>query len=78
MVINALNKIIGKPIIGQNTEDALTCRKILYPYFNGHFYVQLGTSIIFGSKVDSKSDQLFLPSELYNNIQNFCNHNSPK
>ena len=77
MVINTLNKIIGKPIIGQNTEDALTCRKILYPYFNGHFYVQLGTSIIFGSKVDSKSEQLFLPSELYNNIQNLKVNNQP-
>ena len=70
MVVNTLNKIIGKPIIGINTDNASSCRDILYPYFEGHFYAQLGTSIIFGSKVDLKSDQLFLPSELYNNISN--------
>ena len=70
MVINTLNKIIGKPIIGVNPDSAPTNRKLLYPYFKEHFYVQLGTSIIFGSKVDLKSDQVFLPSELYNNIQN--------
>jgi hypothetical protein len=77
MVINTLNKIIGKPIIGINTVDAPTCRKILYPYFNGHFYTQLGTSIIFGSKVDLKNDQVFLPSELYNNIQNLKVNHQP-
>jgi len=77
MVVNTINKIIGKPVIGINTADAETCRNILYPYFNGHFYVQLGTSIIFGSKVDLKSDQVFLPSELYNNIQNLKVNNQP-
>jgi len=70
MVINTINKIIGKTVIGITADDSQTCRKILYPYFNGHFYEQLGTSIIFGSKVDLKSDQLFLPTELYKNIQN--------
>jgi len=70
MVINAINTIIGKPVIGINSNDAPTCRTILYPYFNGNFYAQLGTSIIFGAKVDLKSDQVFLPSELYNNLQN--------
>ena len=77
MVINTLNKIIGKNIIGVNNGDASTCRKILYPYFNNHFYAQLGTSIIFGSKVDLKSEQLFLPSELYDNIKNLKVGNYP-
>ena len=77
MVVNTLNKIIGKPIIGNSPADAPTSRNILYPYFNGHFYLQLGTSIIFGSKVDLQSDQVFLPSELYNNIKNLEVDNHP-
>ncbi len=77
MVINTINKIIGKPIIGINTVDATSCRKILYPYFNGHFYEQLGTSIIFGSKVDLQSKQVFLPSELYDNIKNLKLNKQP-
>ena len=77
MVIHTLNKIIGKPIIGISPTDAPSCRTILYPYFNGHFYTQLGTSIIFGSKVDLQSDQVFLPSELYNNIENLKINNQP-
>lgn len=77
MVVQTLNKIIGKPIIGISSPNAPSCRTILYPYFNGHFYTQLGTSIIFGSKVDLQSDQVFLPSELYNNIQNLKVNNQP-
>jgi hypothetical protein len=77
MVINTINKIIGKPVIGINSSDAQTCRTILYPYFNNHFYTQLGTSIIFGNKVDLKSEQLFLPSELYNNIKDLKVDNQP-
>jgi len=77
MVINTLNKIIGKPIIGVNPDSAPTNRKLLYPYFKEHFYVQLGTSIIFGSKVDLKSNQVFLPSDLYNNIKNLKVNDQP-
>ena len=77
MVVNTINKIIGKPIIGIYTNIAPSCRKILYPYFNDNFYVQLGTSIIFGSKVDLQSDQVFLPSELYDNIQDLKFNNQP-
>ena len=77
MVVQTLNKIIGKPIIGISSTDAPSCRTILYPYFKGHFYTQLGTSIIFGNKVDLQSDQVFLPSELYNNIQNLKVNNQP-
>lgn len=77
MVVNTINKIIGKPVIGINSNDSKSCRTILYPYFNDHFYTQLGTSIIFGSKVDLNSSQLFLPLDLYNNIQNLKVGNQP-
>jgi len=77
MVVNTINKIIGKPIIGINTKDTPSCRNILYPYFNGHFYEQLGTSIIFGAKVDLQSEQVFLPSELYDNLKNLKYNNQP-
>ena len=42
---------------------------VLYPYFDGHFYEKLGTSIIFGTKVDQKGTQIFLPLELKKSLE---------
>ena len=77
MVINVLNKIIGKEVIVKNTKEDKTYRTILFPYFDGHFFEQLGTSIIFGTKVDSKGEQLFLPSELQESIKTLSYNNKP-
>jgi hypothetical protein len=41
----------------------------LYPYFDGHFYEKLGTSIIFGKKVDQLGTQIFLPLELNKSLK---------
>jgi hypothetical protein len=77
MVINAINKSIGKEIIVKNTKEDKTYRDILFPYFQGHFFEQLGTSIIFGTKVDLKGDELFLPAELQESIKTISYNNRP-
>ena len=77
MVINAINKILGKEIIVKNTKEDKTYRDILFPYFEGHFFEQLGTSIIFGTKVDLKGEELFLPAELQESIKTISYNNRP-
>lgn len=69
MVADLLNQILGENTIKKVDRTDVTFREVLYPYFDNHFYEQLGTSIIFGSKVDQKADKIFLPSELYNSIE---------
>jgi hypothetical protein len=68
MVVDLLNEIMGKEVIVKTIRTDLPYRDILYPYFDGHFYEQLGTSIIFGTKVDQPGDKVFLPIELWNSI----------
>ncbi|MSP84756.1 MAG: DUF4105 domain-containing protein [Flavobacteriaceae bacterium] len=77
MVINTINKIIGKEVIIKNTKEDRTYRAILFPYFKGHFFEQLGTSIIFGTKVDLKGEELFLPAELQESIKTISYNNKP-
>jgi hypothetical protein len=77
MVINAINKILGKEVIVKNTKEDKTYRDILFPYFEGHFFEQLGTSIIFGTKVDLKGEELFLPAELQESIKTISYNNKP-
>jgi len=77
MVINAINKILGKEVIVKNTKEDKTYRDILFPFFEGHFFEQLGTSIIFGTKVDLKGEELFLPAELQENIKTISYNNRP-
>lgn len=64
MVVEILNEILGKNAIVKVGKTDVTYREVLYPYFSNHFYEQLGTSIIFGAKVDEKATKIFLPSEL--------------
>ena len=64
MVVDILNKTLKQPVIVKKGNTDQTYREVLYPYFSNHFYEQLGTSIIFGTKVDQKATQIFLPSEL--------------
>lgn len=77
MVIDAVNKILGKEVIVKNTTEDRTYRAILFPYFEGHFFEQLGTSIIFGTKVDLKGEELFLPAELQESIKTISYNNKP-
>jgi hypothetical protein len=64
MAMQVINKILGDNLIYKRKNVDTTYRDILYPYFDGHFYEQWGTSVLFGTKVDEKATTLFLPVEL--------------
>jgi hypothetical protein len=76
MVVDIINKTIDSIAIVKNTDTDITYRTILYPYFDGHFYEKLGTSIIFGKKVDELGTRIFLPFELQKSLKTvqFKNH----
>lgn len=76
MVVDLINKTLGGKIILKKTETDKTYRSILYPYFDNSFYEKLGTSIIFGTKVDQYGTRIFLPFELHKSLQQtqFENH----
>lgn len=69
MVVDIINKTLDTVAIVKNTDTDLTYRTILYPYFDHHFYEKLGTSIIFGKKVDELGTQIFLPLELHKSLK---------
>jgi hypothetical protein len=76
MVVDMVNRTLGYHVIVKKINDKKTYRSILYPYFDNFFYEQLGTSIIFGSKVDQIASKIFLPLELQKNLKviQFENH----
>ncbi len=69
MLIEIINKTLGSNVIHKEDKSSISYRSILFPYFNDHFYEQLGTSIIFGTKVDQESDHIFLPFDLMNTLK---------
>lgn len=69
MVVDMLNKTLGVQIIEKDFDNDKTYRSILFPYFDNFFYEKLGTSIIFGTKVDEYSNHIFLPFELHKSLQ---------
>jgi hypothetical protein len=64
MAVDVINKALDQEVIVKKGDTISTYRSILYPYFNNHFYEQLGTSIIFGTKTDQAGTAIFLPFEL--------------
>jgi hypothetical protein len=76
MVVDILNKTLGSKIIDKKLDTDKTYRSILFPYFDNFFYEKLGTSIIFGTKVDEYSNHIFLPFELLKSLEQskFENH----
>jgi hypothetical protein len=69
MVVDIINKSLNKKVITKKEDTDKTYRSILFPYFDGHFYEKLGTSIIFGTKVDQLGTKIFLPFELKNSLE---------
>ena len=69
MVVDILNKTLESNIITKKLDTDKTYRSILFPYFDNFFYEKLGTSIIFGTKVDEYSNHIFLPFELHKSLQ---------
>ncbi|KQW97725.1 DUF4105 domain-containing protein [Flavobacterium sp. Root420] len=76
MVVDIINKTLNGNVITKKGDTDITYRSILFPYFDGHFYDKLGTSIIFGTKVDQLGTKIFLPFELKNSLEKtpFQNH----
>ena len=68
MVVEKINKMIGKELIQKVDDTSISYRELLYPYFANHFYYKLGINIIFGAKTDNKAVKLFLPSELMHSL----------
>ncbi|KDN56031.1 lipoprotein N-acyltransferase Lnb domain-containing protein [Flavobacterium seoulense] len=68
MIVDIINKTLGSTVITKKIDTDLSYRSILFPYFDNHFYEKLGTSIIFGTKVDALANKIFLPSELQKNL----------
>ncbi len=77
MVVDMLNKTLGSNVIVKKTNTDKTYRTILYPYFENSFYEKLGTSIIFGKKVDKLGTQIFLPLELQKSLKDIQFENHP-
>ncbi len=69
MVVDIINKTLNAKVITKTKDNNSTYRSILFPYFDGHFYEKLGTSIIFGKKVDQQGTRLFLPFELLESLK---------
>ena len=77
MVVDIINKTLDTVAIVKKADTDITYRAILYPYFDGHFYEKLGTSIIFGTKVDQLGTQVFLPFELLKSLKKVSFQNHP-
>ncbi|WP_431243014.1 DUF4105 domain-containing protein [Flavobacterium sp. P21] len=77
MVVDIINKSLNGNIITKKGDTDKTYRSILFPYFDGHFYDKLGTSIIFGTKVDQLGTKIFLPFELKNSLAKTTFQNHP-
>ena len=68
MVVEKINAILGKPIIKKIDDKKVSYRTVLYPKFENYFWYKLGINIIFGTKVDEKSEKLFLPTEFLHSL----------
>lgn len=77
MVVDIINASLGQDVLLKKGNTDITYRSILYPYFDGHFYEKLGTSIIFGTKVDQLGTKIFLPFELKNSLEKTTFQNQP-
>jgi hypothetical protein len=77
MVVDMINKTLDTTAIVKNADTDITYRTILFPYFDNHFYEKLGTSIIFGKKVDGLGTQIFLPFELQKSLKKVSYKNHP-
>jgi hypothetical protein len=83
-VVDVINKTLKANVITKKADTDLTYRTILFPYFDNHFYEKLGTSIVFGRKVDQMGTKIFLPFELQKSLkliqyqnQPLCGENKP-
>jgi len=69
MVRDVINKVLAQPISTKVPDTHKKYRQILYDYQTDKFYENLGINLIFGAKTDRQCDQLFLPIELLQGIE---------
>lgn len=76
-VVDVINKTLKRNVIIKKVDTDQSYRSILFPYFDNHFYEKLGTSILFGTKVDQMGTKIFLPLELQKNLALIQFQNQP-
>jgi hypothetical protein len=76
-VVDVINKTLNAKVITKKIDTDQTYRSILFPYFDNHFYEKLGTSIVFGTKVDQMGSKIFLPFELQKSLKLIQYQNHP-
>lgn len=76
-VVDIINKTLKTNVIAKKVDTNQSYRSILFPYFNNHFYEKLGTSILFGTKVDQMGTKIFLPFELQKSLELIQYQNQP-
>lgn len=76
-VVDVINKTLKSKVITKKADTDQTYRAILFPYFDNHFYEKLGTSIVFGRKVDQMGTKIFLPFELQKSLKLIQYQNQP-
>ncbi|WP_035678939.1 lipoprotein N-acyltransferase Lnb domain-containing protein [Flavobacterium limnosediminis] len=69
MVRDVINNVLPQPISTNVPDTQKKYRQILYDYQTDKFYENLGINLIFGAKTDRQCDQLFLPIELLQGIE---------
>jgi hypothetical protein len=77
MVVELINKSLNEEVIKKQSDKDKSYRTILFPYFDGHFYEKLVTSILFGTKVDQDGTKIFLPFELKDSLEKTTYKNHP-
>ncbi len=77
MVVDKINETVGSKLIKKVDDTTISYRKVLYPYFENHFWNKLGINIIFGAKTDKKAENLFLPVELLHSLDQASNNGKP-
>ncbi|AOW11192.1 hypothetical protein EM308_00520 [Flavobacterium gilvum] len=76
-VVDIINKTLNAEVITKKIDTDKSYRSILFPYFDNHFYEKLGTSIVFGTKVDQMGTKIFLPFELQKSLKLIQYQNHP-
>lgn len=69
MVRDVVNNVLPQPISTNVPDTQKKYRQILYDYQTDKFYENLGINLMFGAKTDKQCDQLFLPIELLQGIE---------
>lgn len=70
MVADIINKHVNPKISLETASKGKTYREILFDALHGHYYENLGISLVFGHKTDEVAQKLFLPNELMEGVKN--------